>query len=404
MHNRNGLRHFSIATLALAMLSGCASSPPVPRIDDDLVKQFAGRGYLSDDRFGVSTSFATWRIQDQPLDVALAVPTGKGPVPLVVYLPALGESRAAGATWRTAWAQAGFAVLSCQLRPQDSQAWSSPRARAGDFTTLAKESYSGAVMTQRLTTLDHVIAEVRRRAAAGEAPYDRIDTSRLALAGYDLGAYTSLVAAGENLRGLADPRPPLPAFQAVIAISPYADFGGLPFPSRYDGVHVPVLSVTSEEDGDALGLVTSPYLRRAPFEHMPPGDKLLLTLSGLPHQGLGGNGTVAPPNAEHRDGRNGEGHETSGRRGGEGGGGGGQGRQRGGRHGGGMPAGGGDGGRMPPQGGGISLTRQALEASAVQGVSTAFLDAYLRQDATAQEWLRKDAPRWLGDKGRLERR
>lgn len=61
-------------------------------------------------------------------------------------------------------------------------------------------------------------------------------------------------------------------------------------------------------------------------------------------------------------------------------------------------------GRMPPQGGGMSLTLQALEASAVQGVSTAFLDAYLRQDATAQEWLQKDAPRWLGDKGRLERR
>jgi hypothetical protein len=40
----------------------------------------------------------------------------------------------------------------------------------------------------------------------------------------------------------------------------------------------------------------------------------------------------------------------------------------------------------------------------VQDVSTAFLDAYLREDAMAREWLRVDAPRWLGTAAELRRK
>jgi hypothetical protein len=41
---------------------------------------------------------------------------------------------------------------------------------------------------------------------------------------------------------------------------------------------------------------------------------------------------------------------------------------------------------------------------AVQDVSTAFLDAYLKGDALAREWLAADAERWLGAAGELRRK
>ena len=46
-------------------------------------------------------------------------------VPVVVYLPGLGQSAAAGATWRAAWASAGYAVLAVQPLDDDALAWTS---------------------------------------------------------------------------------------------------------------------------------------------------------------------------------------------------------------------------------------------------------------------------------------
>lgn len=41
---------------------------------------------------------------------------------------------------------------------------------------------------------------------------------------------------------------------------------------------------------------------------------------------------------------------------------------------------------------------------AAQDVSTAFLDAYLKGDPLAREWLIVDAGRWLGTTGELRRK
>jgi hypothetical protein len=38
---------------------------------------------------------------------------------------------------------------------------------------------------------------------------------------------------------------------------------------------------------------------------------------------------------------------------------------------------------------------------AVEEISTAFLDAYVRDDAAARAWLAGEAPRWLGATGAL---
>jgi dienelactone hydrolase len=390
------LRRLGATTLTLVLLTGCASHSP-PKPDEGKVKQFAGQGYLTDDHYAVTTTFATWEMDDSSFDVALTLPAKPGPFPLVIYLPALGETRSAGDAWRSAWAQGGYAVVSIQLLREDATAWSSARARMGDFSVLARERYSGEAMAARLEALRAVLTELIRRHDRRDAPLDRIDLSRTAVAGFDLGAYTAMVIAGESSRGAVQPSLQIP-IKAVIALSPYADFSGAPFGERYKNTHGPILSITSDNDGDALGVVPSPSVRRAPFEYMPRGDKYLLTLSDIPHRTLAG-GEIKQDPEENRSPENAKvgsnDPQGSGRRGGR--------RKGGGNAGGSSNGDKGEHGRSESMGK-ISPTAQAIGVIAIQGVTTAFLDAYVKNDPIAREWLDKDASRWIKDRGEIRKK
>jgi hypothetical protein len=53
---------------------------------------------------------------------------------------------------------------------------------------------------------------------------------------------------------------------------------------------------------------------------------------------------------------------------------------------------------------GLSPTSLAINEAAIQGVTTAFLDAYVKEDAIAREWLDRNASRWLRDRGEIKRK
>ena len=379
---------FGVATLALAFLAGC-STPSQPKPDEAKVRQFAGQGYLTDEQYGIATSFATWTTAKGSVDVALTIPARAGPFPLVVYLPSLGETRLAGEAWRKAWAQGGYAVLAFQPLAEDLKAWTAASARSGDFRPLARERYAGPAMSARLEALAGVLAELIRRQAQKEAALERIDLTHVAVAGFDLGAYTAMAIAGEEVPGSARPVLPLPV-AAVIALSPYADFSGPSFATRYGAIRGPVLCVSGDNDADALGLVSSPSLRKAPFQYMPAGDKYLVTMANLQHSALsGGNLDPVPP----EEGRSVETGDASERPQGSG--------RRGGKH---KSAAAGAGMRSALSGAPPSPTAQAIGVAAVQGIAVAFLDAYLKQDPIAREWLEKDAARWLRNGGEIKRK
>jgi len=394
---RRHLPGFGATTLVLSLLSGCASeAPQPPKPDAAKVKQFAGRGYLTDDRYNVATTFATWIVGERNFDIAFTVPAKQGAFPLLIYLPALGEGRNAGESLRTAWAQAGYAVMSIQPLAEDAKAWSSERARIGDFTALAHDRYSATAMTARLDALHMILVELARR-QHGEAPLDRFDLTHVAIIGYDIGAYTAMIVAGENLRGVTKPALPFP-IKAVIALSPYSGFSGAAFEDRYSGIMGPVLSVTSDSDTDSLGLVTSPSVRKAPFQYMPAGNKYLLTLSSITHSAIGGGNANEVNEQDHHPENSDSGGSNEPK-------GGGAGKHGGRRHGGNSQSQKGGQQDMPAiDGSRPSPTSRAIGLTAIQGVTTAFLDAYVKNDSFAQEWLDKDVSRWLGPRGEIRKK
>ena len=350
-------------------------------------RAFAARGYNPARQVSWHEEGVTLALPAGAVRAVVALPEqARSRAPLVLYLPGLGEPASAGERWRHAWAASGVAVLSLQALEADANAFRSDLARGGEFTALGHQRYGAAAMGERVQALRAALAEIDRRAQAQESPFVRIDTSRVVVAGFDLGAYTAMVLGGEQVPGVA-----APGFEArvgaVLAISPYADVAAGGLASRYAGIGVPVLSISSDSDGDPLGLVASPTLRQVPHAQIKAADNWLLWLYGLSHARLSGRGAAQADDRPAPESVAG-GEPAADARGGN--------RASRGR---GRRAEGGDARgseRSPTADPGSAMT-------AVEQVSVAFLDAYAQGDDLARAWLSERAPAWLQGVGELRR-
>jgi hypothetical protein len=377
-----------VAALAVCVAPGCGGKS-AQQPDPAVVKQYADRGYAPAHHYETAASQETWTVGSDTVDVVLVVPAHAGTYPLVVYLPGLGEPPEAGAAWRKAWAQAGYAVLSAQPTRFGPAIWSSSAAHAGDFYSIAKDAFSARSLAARAQLLQGILDEASRRQRGASGPtVAHFDMSHMAVAGFDLGAQTAMLVAGAHVGGVDLPQLTY-GIKCVIALSPYADFSGLGTQSNFADIRLPVLSVTSPVDTDAYGLVTSAAVRRAPFQYMPAGGKTLLLLSVAPHSLLAGG--VASGQAADKVGTNDTGiaideaaadpdivgDESDGRP-----------RKK----------------RRKPSASDTQVARsseRAREVTQVQAVTTAYLDAVVADDALALEWLTRNAQHWLGDSAEL---
>jgi hypothetical protein len=128
------------ALLLCGGLAACAGRP-VPDASHAPSPESAAAGYTSAEHDAVTTTTLTWSLPNETVNIVVAEPSATGSLPVIVYLPGLGETSSAGVHWRTAWATAGYAVVSVQLLDDDATAWSSELARAGDFKALGRQRY-----------------------------------------------------------------------------------------------------------------------------------------------------------------------------------------------------------------------------------------------------------------------
>jgi predicted dienelactone hydrolase len=404
-------RVLALAGAGLTVGLTACGSPPASRHEDaqprEVVRELVARGYASVEHDAVTTTVHAWSVSGQHVRVVLAQPQRSGRAPLVIYVPGLGESSDAGEKWRAAWSSAGYAVMSVQVLDEDASAWRSELAREGDFKGLGRQRYAGAVMDRRVKALEDVLDEARKRATAGEPAWNRVDWTRMAIAGFDLGAYTAMTVAGEHVPGALDASADSGRLivRAAIALSPYASVSAGSLESRYRDIRTPVMSVTSDIDGDALGMVEGAAMRGAPFAHMEGPDKFLLSMQGMTHASL--SGSAAEKDVSVGSGRARPSPSAADKQGSEDTG---QHRRSGGKRAGSGEAAGaardlsatGEGHAAGDSG--LSPSTVQMRMSAAQHVSTAFLDAYVKDDPLARQWLTAEATRWLGPAGELQRK
>lgn len=201
-------------------------------------------------------------------------PSAPQPMPVVVlsHGGAYGhfDPRRALAEWATMLAEHGYLTVAIAHTPRD------------DIERIVLTMNLGGTLPQcrefkhlnydRPLDFERVMNELVERSAS--PPWTgEIALSSVAYLGHSSGSGAAMMVAGagrEYMPGLglsfaAEHRP-----RAFVALSPEGagDDGFLP--TSWDTVARPVLMCTGASDGDA------PHERRDPFEYMPPGDKYLL--------------------------------------------------------------------------------------------------------------------------------
>jgi hypothetical protein len=261
---------------------------------------------------------------------------------------------------------------------------------AGDLRALARRQFAPSALRRRVEHAVWAVDELQRRSRT-ELPYARADAAHLAVAGFDLGAQTAAALSGE---GGDEATAATVTLQAAILLSPYVSLASGQPGAGFASVRLPLLAVTATEDDDPYGLAFA-SLRQAAWNALPGGGQFGLVLQGGSHLLL--SGVDADQYLQRRS----RAREAGMGSGGPPGMSGGQGA---------MPLqASGYGGGGPGMGADFGLPRRnpkadARQIAAVRSVTTAFLDAALRNSSEARRWLETSARSWLGQLATLKRK
>ncbi|WP_297831226.1 alpha/beta hydrolase [Pseudomonas sp.] len=362
---------------AIGLTTGCTTNPAEPHIKftEQVGKDLTTAYQPAHNQ--ISNWDDTWQIGRQSVNVAWVAPVASGRLPLIIYLPGLGEPATAGEQWRNAWAQAGYAVLSVQGQAYGPALYLTGQAQAGVFRELAADRYSSASLRDRLSTLQKVLTEVRARAAKGDAQLASIDWNQVAVAGFDLGAQTAAAVAGAGQADMTtgvDIQP-----KALLLLSPYAEIEARP--EAFARVASPVLTITSQDDEDPFNWVSSNQQRELVGASVTAAGSYRLRLTRSTYKTLSGSDLVPIPTEEKAPKVSDEDHTPGGKSHAK------------------AKRVGSDGAHSPV---GAEPVPDPKQVASIHAVSQAFLDSRVKNNPAASDWLKTAAPSWLGNAGRLQ--
>jgi predicted dienelactone hydrolase len=280
--------------------------------------------------FGVEVMDLDWFDQDRrrPVPVRVYFPRrGAGPFPVVVFSSGLGAGRASFEFLDRHLASHGYVTVQVQHVGSDDRIWK-PGGDAKDAKeTVMKVVRDPQTGISRLLDLVFALDQVVALQATSPVLRGRIDLKSIAVGGHNLGAWTALSAAGLAFLGKdgEESSLPDPRVKAALLFGPPAPQAKQRETMRFEHIRVPCLHVA----GALAETQDDPPAaeRRFTFDQITGADEVLVILAGSP-------GSLAIP----------------------------------------KPA-------VAAGGGRPELVDQ------LKVVATAFLDAYLRRDATARDWL-----------------
>jgi len=230
------------------------------------------------------------------LPTRIHMPTAAGNWPVVLFSHGFGGSLSAFGEAGRSWAARGFVVIhpthidSVQvpdptLPAEDARAVRQAMAAAMGArptgTPLAEVLERPVFLRSRLADIGFLLDLIRGRdARLPAAVRERMDPTRIGMAGHSFGAYLTLVLCGARLS--PEPPPPLPSgFRGGLVISGQG-VGRLGLrPGAFDRMSLPFFSVTGSRDFGAAG--ETPDWRLEAFAQARPGRKYAAILEGFRH-------------------------------------------------------------------------------------------------------------------------
>ncbi len=279
----------------------------------------------------------------ETLDLVVDDTTRNREIPLRVYLPAekeaasvvlfshgLGGSREGNPYLGEHWSKRGYVAVFMQHAGSDAAVWKDvpPLQRLAAL----KQAANLPNTLLRLRDVAVVIDQLERWNNAGESPLKgRLDLKHLGMSGHSFGAVTTQGVSGQRLpRGVANFTDQ--RIKAAIAMSPNSPKSGGDPQTLFGGVSIPWLLMTGTNDTAIVG-DADVESRLAVYPALPPWGKYELVLHNGEHAAFG-----------DRD--------------------------------------------LP----GSKSKRNPNHHRVILALSTAFWDAYLKEDAAARTWLDGDGP------------
>jgi predicted dienelactone hydrolase len=292
-------------------------------------------------------------VRQREVPVKIYYPRSSDRCPVIIMSHGLGGTRDGYEYLGRQWASHGYVVVHPQHKGSDDAVWKgmqnpreSMQKAVGNLANALNRPKDISFVIDRLEQLDRE-----------EGPlYHRLDCARIGMAGHSFGAYTTLAIAGQVFPGrmgqtitLGDHR-----IRAAVAMSPTVPKQQDKLDQAFGTIKIPCLHMTGTLDDSPVG-DTKAAERRLPYEHMNLADQYLVTFAGGDHMIFSGRprrpeNVVAP-----------------------------------GWHG--------------------SGQKDRLFQELIRTVTTAFWDAYLRDDAQAKGWLTGGGcETLLGDNAKFEKK
>jgi len=249
----------------------------------------------------VETISFDWRDakRDRAVPVKIYFPkTAAGRFPVIVFSHGLGGSRTSYEYLGRYWAGHGYVAVHLQHLGSDSAVWQDGGMKDA-LANMRRAAANLANATNRPLDVSFAIDQLEKLNRAESPLHDRLELSRIGMAGHSFGAFTTLAIAGEVFVtpgggeiSFADPR-----VKAAVAMSSPVPARRATLDQAFGRIQIPCLHLTGTEDFSPIG-ETRPEERRVPYDHIRGADQVLVIFRGANHMTFSG---VARPAAHETE-------------------------------------------------------------------------------------------------------
>jgi len=214
------------------------------------------------------------------IPIRVYLPPDKTPSPVVLFSHGLGGSREGSGYLGRHWAGRGYTVIFLQHPGSDAAVWRDAPMRR------RMQSLKSAANVQnfksRVDDVHMVLDRLEVLNTDSESPLSgRLDMKRVGMSGHSFGAVTTQAVSGQRQLiggGLTDKR-----IKAAVIMSPNRPQNRLLTTQQaFADVEIPWLLMTGTKDDSPIGDAT-PQTRLEVFPALPPGDKFELVLKDGTH-------------------------------------------------------------------------------------------------------------------------
>jgi predicted dienelactone hydrolase len=241
--------------------------------------------------FPVAVLKEDWKdsVRDREVPVKIYYPQeGAGPLPVIIVSHGLGGSRDGYEYLGRHWAGYGYVSVHIQHKGSDSEVW---QGQERPLEAMKKAVRDPRNAVNRPADVKFTIDQLEKLNRQPGPLHGRLDLDHLGMAGHSYGAWTTLVVAGEVLMGprrhtvrYADSR-----IKAALAMSSPVPQNKTPqqLDQVFAEIKIPVFHMTGTLDDSPIG-DTKAAERRIPFDHIKNAEQFLLTFNGGNHMVFSG--------------------------------------------------------------------------------------------------------------------